>query len=97
MYIKIHRSYRNVVAVCDAELIGKILEEGEKQLDCRENFYKDKLVTKEEAVKIMRAQAADDATFNIVGKKATAAAVEAGLIEEKSIAIVAKTPLVLIF
>ncbi len=44
MYLKIHKSYRNVVALCDAELIGKKFEEGNMQLYLRENFYKDKKV-----------------------------------------------------
>ena len=42
VYIKVHNSYRSVVAVADSDLLGKRFEEGIKQLDVRENFYNGK-------------------------------------------------------
>ena len=39
MLVKIHKSYRNVVAVCDSDLIGKKFEEDKFQLDLKESFY----------------------------------------------------------
>lgn len=96
MYIKIHTSYRNVVAICDADLIGKKFEEGKRQLDCRENFYKDIKVTSEEAIKIIKKQAQEDATFNIVGKKSVQAAVEAGLIDIDSYDTIKNIPFALV-
>ena len=97
MYLKIHKSYRNVVAICDADLIGKIFEEGKKQLDCRENFYKDKKVTKEEAVKILQKLSNEDSTFNIIGQKSIEAAIEAGIITKNDFATVNNIPFTLIF
>ena len=96
MFVKIHRSYRNVVALCDTDLIGKKFEEGIRQLDLRENFYKDKKVTHAEAVQMIRFQVHEDATFNIVGKEAVSCAIEAGLIEKKDVHRVAGIPLILI-
>jgi len=96
MYIKIHRSYRNVVAICDAELIGKIFEEDKKQLDCRESFYKDKKVTKEEAIKILQKLSNEDSTFNIIGQKSIQAALEAGIITKNDFAKVDNVPFTLI-
>ncbi|MBX4212338.1 DUF424 family protein [Candidatus Pacearchaeota archaeon] len=96
MYIKIHRSYRNVVALADKEIIGKKFEEGKRQLDVRENFYKDKEVTHEEAVKILQLQSVEDATFNIVGKKSIAAAIEAGIASQESISVIKGIPFTLI-
>ena|SRR3989338_8570346 len=95
MYIKIHKSYRNVVALCDAELVGKKFEEDKKQLDCRENFYKDKKVTKEEAIKMLQKLSNEDSTFNIVGQKSIQAAIEAGLITKNGFATVDKIPFTL--
>ena len=96
MYIKIHKSYRNVVALCDARLIGKKFEEGKRQLDLRESFYKDKKVTEKEAVKLLQQQANDDATFNIVGKKSVQAAIDAGLITKNSVHKIQNIPFALI-
>ncbi|MEK6844365.1 MAG: DUF424 family protein [Nanoarchaeota archaeon] len=96
MYIKIHKSYRNVVAICDADLVGKTFEEGKRQLDVRENFYKDVKVTKEEAIKILQKQSNNDSTFNIVGEKSIQTAIEAGLITEDSIGKIDNIPFTLI-
>jgi len=96
MYVKIHKSYRNVVAICDAELIGKTFEEGKRQLEVRESFYKDKKVTKEELIKIMYKQIKEDSTFNIVGKKSIETAVETGIITKESIGKVQDIPFALI-
>ena len=85
MYIKIHRSYRNVVAVCDTALLGKKFEEGKRQLDVRENFFKGKDVDEKEALKIFQLQFREDATFNIVGEESVALALRAGIISEEGI------------
>ena len=85
MFIKIHKSYRNVVALADANLIGKKLEQGKFQLDIRENFYKDKKVSKEEAIELLKKQTLKDSTFNIVGPKSIQAAKEAGIITKDHI------------
>ncbi len=92
MYIKIHKSYRTVVAVCDAEIIGKKFEEGQFQLDLRENFYKGELYTLEQAIEHMQKQMREDATFNIAGKKAIEAALKAGIIMEGGIGYVSGIP-----
>ncbi|MDP1695831.1 MAG: DUF424 family protein [archaeon] len=94
---KIHKSYRIVAAFCDSDLVGKKFEEGNRQLDLRENFYKEKEVSSEEAINIMIKQAREDATFNIVGKESIEVALEVGIINEKSIGYINKIPFALIF
>ena len=93
--IKIHRSYRNVVAACDSELIGKKFEEGKLQLDIRENFYKNQEVSEEELKRILILQAKEDSTFNIIGEKAIKVALEVGIIDEDSVSHVNKIPFAL--
>lgn len=80
--IKLHKSYRPVVAICDSELIGKKFEEGIKQLDIRENFYNGEELDEEEAIKLIQDQSREDATFNIVGENAVNIAIKAGLISD---------------
>lgn len=96
MYLKIHKSYRNVVALCDAGLIGKKFEEGKKQLDIRENFFKDRKLTKEEVIKVLKWEKKNDSTFNIVGEKSIQATIEAGLITKKDVHIIENIPFTLI-
>ena len=94
--IKIHQSYRTVVAICDLDLIGKKFEEGIRQLDLRENFYKDQELDKEEAVKIIKYQSNEDATFNIVGKESIDASIEAGLITKDHVDFIDNIPFTLV-
>ena len=85
MLVNIIKSYRNIVAICDSELLGKCFEEGLFQLDIKESFYKGSEKTESEVIKIIKDMKMEDATFNIVGEKSTNCAVKAGLISKDSI------------
>lgn len=85
MLIKIHESYRKIVAVCDSDLVGKTFTEGIKQIKVRENFFKGQEKNKQEILKILEELNQEDATFNIVGEKAVQTAIEAGVIEKHGI------------
>jgi len=92
MQIKIHSSYRTVVSVSDSDLIGKKFEEGIKQIDIRENFYKGTEMSEEEAVKVMQFQLKEDATFNIVGENSVNAAIKAGIITSDAVGSIKEIP-----
>jgi hypothetical protein len=94
--IKIHKSYRDVVSICDSELIGKYLEEKDKQLEIKESFYKGEEYNLEKAKEIIKKMSAEDATFNIVGKKAIQCAIETNVINEKGIKYIQNIPFALI-
>jgi len=87
MFIKIHKSQniRPVVAICDSEIIGKKFEEGKKQLDVRENFYKGVEMNAEDALKFIQRQTVEDASFNIVGKESIEIALKAGIISKEGV------------
>jgi len=96
IYLKIHKSYRRVVAFCDCELVGKRFEEGKIQLEVRENFFKDREVDEDEVKKILKREQAEDATFNIVGKNAVKIALDVGLISEGNVGKVDGVPFALV-
>jgi hypothetical protein len=96
MFIKIHKSYRDVVGICDKELIGKRFEEGNFQLDVKESFFKDKEVNLEEAQEILLDMDMEDATFNIVGKKSTELALKLGIIVQEGIKTIDEIPFALV-
>ena len=96
MFVNIIRTYRDVVAICDSELLGKVFEEGNFQLDVKENFYKGEEVSKEKAIEIIKDMAKEDATFNIVGKQAINAAIEAELINKEVIKKIQDIPFALV-
>ena len=92
MYVRIHKSYRNVVAVCDLELVGKRFEEGKFQLDVKENFYKGEKLSESEIISEMKRMFREDATFNIVGAKSVNAAIKAEIISEDAVGEIAGIP-----
>jgi len=87
MFVKIHKSQnvRPVVAICDSKLIGKKFEEGKKQLDIRENFYKGEEMSEEEVLKLIQRQTIEDASFNIVGEESIEVAIKAGIISKEGV------------
>jgi hypothetical protein len=89
MFVNVIKSYRNIVAVCDSELIGKRFEEDIFQLDVKESFFKGEIKTREEAIEIMKDMKLEDSTFNIMGDRAVSAALEAGVINERHVGKIA--------
>ncbi len=96
MFVKIYESYRRVVAVCDEELIGKILEEGKFYLEVKESFFKGENVSEKEAAEILEDLSKEDATFNIVGENSVNAALNAGIISEEGIKTIQGIPFALV-
>ncbi len=96
MFVNIIKSYRDVVVICDKELLGKKFEEGKFQLDIKENFYKGKEVNEEDSIQIMKKMSAEDATFNIVGEKSINSALKAGIISIKEVRRIKEIPFVMV-
>jgi uncharacterized protein len=96
MFVNVIKSYRDVVAVCDKELIGKKFEEGKFQLDVKESFFRGKEFSKKEVSEIMRDMKLEDSTFDIIGKRAVQTALETGIITKDGIGKIANIPFALI-
>ncbi|MEN7982161.1 MAG: DUF424 family protein [Nanoarchaeota archaeon] len=96
MFVNIIKSCRDVVTICDSNLIGNYFEEDETQLDIKEDFYKGEDVSREKAIEIMKDMSKEDATFNIVGEEAVDAAIEAGIISEEGVMKIEGVPFALI-
>ena len=103
MQVNIIKSYREVIAICDTELIGKKFQQenpSDKEhnllLDVKESFYKGEEKTKEETITIMQFHSKEDATFNIVGEKSVQCALDAGIISEDGIKKIEGIPFALI-
>jgi hypothetical protein len=96
MKIKIHKSYRDIVAICDKDLLGKRFEQGNLQLDVKESFFNGKDVSEKEAMEIIFDMATEDATFNIIGHKSVKTALKAGLIQKQGIKTIQEIPFALV-
>jgi len=93
MLLKVHKAYRDVIALCDKELLGKRFEEGKMQLELKDSFYSGEEIDENKAIDVLMEN--QEACFNIVGKKACNAALKAGVIEKESIKTVQSIPLAL--
>ena len=93
--VKVHHAYRQIVAVCDSEIIGKKFEQGNMQIDVTEEFFKGDEMPESKAIKFLQDKADDDACFNIVGKNSVEIAVKAGIIEKDRYITIQKVPIVM--
>lgn len=95
MLVKIHKSYRNVIAICDPELLGKKFEEGNMQIDLTGEFFNGEEINESEVLKLIEDEKTEDATFNIVGEKAVKLALKTGIIEKQGIKEIKGIPIAL--
>jgi hypothetical protein len=78
MYAKAYEAKGEiVVAVCDKELIGRVLREGDLVLDLKAHskFYVGELVSEERACEMLKSAT----SINLVGKRAVGLALKSGL------------------
>jgi len=82
VYVKsTHHGRDTVVAVCDAELLGKTLQGGRVPFKVSESFYKGVLADLDEAISAMRR-----ATIcNLVGKRIVNAAIKNRMVHESAV------------
>ncbi len=89
MYVKIHKSNdRYIVAICDEDLIGKEISEGDLNLNITERFYKGDIKSDEEITKIMK----ESLNLNIIGNDSIKLALDNGIIEKDSIIKIGGVP-----
>ena len=88
-YIKLKKIRGNVLlAVCDAEILGKTLREGDIVFRITEQFYKGARVTIEEAVMMI----ANSTIVNLVGKNIVGRAIENGYVHPEAVVNIEGVP-----
>jgi hypothetical protein len=94
--LKVHESYRWVVAVCDKDVFGLKLKEDKRSLDVSGEFFNGDLMSEEKAKgEIVRCNN-EDATFNFVGKDSVRIAKELGLVKDEGIVEIDGVPFALV-
>jgi len=93
VYIKIQEyddagSVKEVIGVCDADLLGKVFREGDVTLVVNDEFFKGFKASIEEAVEHLR----NAYTAILVGEGIVNEAIKAGLIHPESVLRVRKVP-----
>lgn len=96
MYMKVHKSAKGtIVALCDKELIGKILEDRDRYIDLDKyrSFYVGELVTKEQA----RNALISFNSINVVGKKSVDLLIELEIVHPNDVVYIKKIPYVQVY
>jgi hypothetical protein len=94
--VNIHESYRWVVAVCDKDVFGRKLVDGNRVLDVSGEFFNGKeMGDKEVEEEIVRCNR-EDATFNFVGKKSVEIAKILGLVKDEGVVEIDGIPFALV-
>lgn len=94
--IRVHESYRWVVAVCDEDIFGRKLSEGNRVLDVSGVFFKGKAMNEEDAENEIVRCSCEDATFNFVGEKSVALAKKVGIVKDEGITFIDGVPFALV-
>jgi hypothetical protein len=88
-YVNVRRRGRRVLlAVCDAELLGKVLRDGKIVFEVRKDFYDGLKMSVEEAVDLME----QCAIVNMVGRNIVEKARERGLIHPDAVLDISGVP-----
>ncbi|MGC8585778.1 MAG: DUF424 domain-containing protein [Thermoplasmata archaeon] len=78
----------NVLAACDAELLGKEFIQGELTLKVFVSFYHDEYVNEEEFVIYLR----NATIINLVGKRVINIAIREGIVDKNNIIYIKSVP-----
>ena len=96
MLVKIIKANRDIVTICDSNLLGKKFEQGKFQLDIKESFYNGEETPEEEVIKVIKIMAKEDASLNIIGKQAVNTAIQAGIINKEGIKKIQGVPFAMV-
>ncbi|MDH5754357.1 MAG: DUF424 family protein [Candidatus Bathyarchaeota archaeon] len=82
VYMNIRKIGNSVLlAMCDAEIIGKTLHEGKVVFHVKENFYKGAKVSIEEAMSMIE----NSTIVNMIGKNVVYKAIEKGYVHPEAV------------
>jgi hypothetical protein len=84
---------KTMLNMCDAELIGKDVIDGELKISISENYYGKQIVDKAEAISLLSSAS----MLNLVGKETISLAINLGIGSESGVKIISDVPFLIIF
>ena len=79
--------------ICDSELLGQTIVEGELNMNISKSYYGEKLVEKEEAANLLK----QSSIINMVGKETVSLSVGLGIGSENGIKIISGVPFLIVY
>ncbi len=88
-FVKIHKKLgREVLAICDEDILGKTLDEGNIHFEIKADFYKGEKVTEAQVKVLLK----DSPNYNLIGKEIIRIAIDLGVIEKENIIKIKSIP-----
>ena len=92
--VKISDYQKNTMLnMCDSELIGKDIVDGELKIHISENYYGKQIIDEDEAVSLLKSAS----IMNLVGKETISLAISQGIGSESGVKIISEIPFLIIF
>ena len=92
--VKISDYQKNTMLnICDSELIGKDIVDGELKIHISENYYGKQIVEKDEAISMMKSAS----ILNLVGRETISLAIDLGIGSKDGVKIISDVPFLIIF
>ena len=87
--------YQNnmMLNICDADLLGTNIVEGELNMNISESYYGEKLIEKEEARQLLK----QSSIINMVGENTVTLSIELGIGSENGIKKISNIPFLIVF
>src|SRR4030095_2520873 len=96
MYLKIHQNQgTKIVAVCDEDLIGKVLESKDIRMDL--DKYRSFYIGEKADAEAVKSALKSFSSANMVGKECVGIAVAIGLVGKDDVMYIKKTPYIQIY
>ena len=88
-------NYQNqsMLNICDADLLGKKIIDGELTMHISENYYGERFVEKDEAESLLNTSS----IINMAGKETVSLSLKLGIGSENAVKIVSDVPFLIIF
>ena len=94
--LKVHESYRWVVAVCDKDVFGRKLAQGSRVLDLSGEFFNGDEMSEEDVFREIVRCSDEDATFNFVGERSVGIAKRLGIVKDEGVVEIDGVPFALV-
>ena len=92
--VKLQNYQQNkMLNICDAELLGKNIVEGELTMNISENYYGEKFVEKDEAEDLLKTSS----IINMVGENTVSLSIDLGIGNENGIKTISGVPFLIVF
>lgn len=90
---KIKYQETQMINICDLNLIGKEINQGDFNISISKDYFYSEEITKEEAIKVLKSSS----IINLVGKDIVDLALSLNLAKKNSVKIIENVPFLMIF